>query len=219
MTSEVMTSTAGYWYEDSAVSAVDVLNALRRYRTAESAAQRRAREALGIGENALLALRFLIDAEHDGRTVNAKDLAERLEITAASTSALVDRLVRSGHVERSSRSSTPARSRSPSTCRATRWPSSWTSWTRWSASWTSSTAGRTTSVARSLVRMDPRGEHHPEDDMPFAELDSRARADAALRRIQAGSDPAREAFDLANTMNDEAVGRLTKRLRRLFRRG
>ncbi|WNY33624.1 hypothetical protein Q9Q99_16730 [Curtobacterium flaccumfaciens] len=27
MTSEVMTSTAGYWYEDSAVSAVDVLNA------------------------------------------------------------------------------------------------------------------------------------------------------------------------------------------------
>lgn len=100
MTSEVLTSTAGFWYEDSPVTAVDVLNALRRYRTAESAAQRRAREALGIGENALLALRVLIDAEQDGRTVNAKDLAERLEITAASTSALVDRLVRSGHVER-----------------------------------------------------------------------------------------------------------------------
>ncbi len=55
--------------------------------------------------------------------------------------------------------------------------------------------------------------------MPFAELDSRARADAALRRIQGGADPAREAFELANTMNDETVGRLTKRLRRLFRRG
>ncbi|MCA5923751.1 MULTISPECIES: hypothetical protein [Curtobacterium] len=66
--------------------------------------------------------------------------------------------------------------------------------------------------------MDPRGTHHPEDDMPFAELDSRARADAALRRIQGGADPAREAFELANTMNDETVGRLTKRLRRLFRR-
>ncbi|MCA5923752.1 MULTISPECIES: MarR family winged helix-turn-helix transcriptional regulator [Curtobacterium] len=100
MTSEVMTSTAGYWYEDPAVSAMDVLNALRRYRAAESAAQRRAREALGIGENALLALRVLIEAGHEDRTVNAKDLAERLEITAASTSALVDRLVRSGHVER-----------------------------------------------------------------------------------------------------------------------
>ncbi|WIE65493.1 MarR family transcriptional regulator [Curtobacterium sp. MCLR17_036] len=100
MTSEVMTGTAGYWYKDSGVAAVDVLNALRRYRSAESAAQRRAREALGIGENALLALRILIDAEHEGRSMNAKDLAERLEITAASTSALVDRLVRSGHVER-----------------------------------------------------------------------------------------------------------------------
>ncbi|WP_439693773.1 MarR family winged helix-turn-helix transcriptional regulator [Curtobacterium sp. SP.BCo] len=101
MTSEVMTGTAGFWYgDDSRVDAVDVLNALRRYRSAESAAQRRAREALGIGENALLALRALLDAEENGRTVNAKDLAEELEITAASTSALVDRLVRSGHVER-----------------------------------------------------------------------------------------------------------------------
>lgn len=101
MTSEVTTSAAGFWYgEDSRVDAVDVLNALRRYRTAESSAQRRAREALGIGENALLALRVLLDAEKAGRTVNAKDLAEQLEITAASTSALVDRLVRSGHVVR-----------------------------------------------------------------------------------------------------------------------
>jgi len=101
MTSEVTTSAAGFWYgDDSRVDAVDVLNALRRYRTAESSAQRRAREALGIGENALLALRVLLDAEKADRTVNAKDLAEQLEITAASTSALVDRLVRSGHVVR-----------------------------------------------------------------------------------------------------------------------
>ena len=33
--------------------------------------------------------------------------------------------------------------------------------------------------------------------MPLAELDARARANAALRRIRDGSDPAREAFDLA----------------------
>ncbi|WIB78188.1 MarR family transcriptional regulator [Curtobacterium sp. MCPF17_002] len=101
MTSEVMSSATGYWYDgESRVDSVDVLNALRRYRTSESSAQRRARESLGIGENALLALRVLLDAEKAGRTVNAKDLAEELEITAASTSALVDRLVRSGHVER-----------------------------------------------------------------------------------------------------------------------
>lgn len=60
--------------------------------------------------------------------------------------------------------------------------------------------------------------HDPEDDMPLAELDARARADAALRRIRAGADPAREAFNLANTMNDEAVGRLTDALRRWLRR-
>jgi|GEM_PF-1533698 len=60
--------------------------------------------------------------------------------------------------------------------------------------------------------------HDPEDDMPLAELDARARANAALRRIQAGSDPTREAFDLANTMNDETVGRLTNAVRRLLRR-
>ncbi|WP_144710302.1 MarR family winged helix-turn-helix transcriptional regulator [Curtobacterium pusillum] len=101
MTTEVTTSAAGFWYDDqSRVDAVDVLNALRRYRTAESAVQRRAREALGIGENALLALRLLVDSDEAGRTVNAKDIAEHLDITPASTSALVDRLVRSGHVER-----------------------------------------------------------------------------------------------------------------------
>jgi DNA-binding MarR family transcriptional regulator len=101
MSAEVTTNTTGYWYgNEPRIDAADVLNALRRYRTAESAAQRRAREALGIGENALLALRVLVDAEADGRTVNAKELAERLQITPASTSALVDRLVQSGHVER-----------------------------------------------------------------------------------------------------------------------
>ncbi|WIE76216.1 MarR family transcriptional regulator [Curtobacterium sp. MCSS17_007] len=101
MTTEVTNTTTGFWYgAGSRVDAVDVLNALRRYRSAESAAQRRAREALGIGENALLALRVLLDAESEGRSVNAKELADRLEITPASTSALVDRLVRSGHVER-----------------------------------------------------------------------------------------------------------------------
>ena len=60
--------------------------------------------------------------------------------------------------------------------------------------------------------------HDPEDDMPLAEFDARARANAALRRIRAGSDPTREAFDLANTMNDEAVGRLAGAVRRWLRR-
>lgn len=101
MTIEVTNDTAGYWYGSDEVGAVDVLTALRHYRSAENAAQRRARDALGVGENAMIALRILIDADRDGRSVNAKEIAERLEITPASTSALVDRLVRSGHVVRS----------------------------------------------------------------------------------------------------------------------
>jgi DNA-binding MarR family transcriptional regulator len=101
MTSDVQESASGYWYEDdSNLTGVDVLNALRRYRTAESAAQRRARESLGIGENALATLRILLEAERQEHLVNAKELAERLGVTAASTSAIVDRLVRSGHVQR-----------------------------------------------------------------------------------------------------------------------
>ncbi|WP_144762493.1 hypothetical protein [Curtobacterium sp. 9128] len=64
----------------------------------------------------------------------------------------------------------------------------------------------------------PTRHHEPEDDMPAAELDARARAEAALRRIRDGSDPAREAFDLANTLNDETVGRLSSRVREWFRR-
>ncbi|WP_066522513.1 MarR family winged helix-turn-helix transcriptional regulator [Curtobacterium ammoniigenes] len=101
MSSQHLPGASGFWYGASPeASAIDVLNALRRYRTAEAAAGRRAREALGVGENGLAALRILINAEHEGRKVNAKLLAERLGITAASTSALVDRLVRSGYVER-----------------------------------------------------------------------------------------------------------------------
>jgi hypothetical protein len=58
----------------------------------------------------------------------------------------------------------------------------------------------------------------PEDDMPLAELDAHARADAALRRIRDGADPAKEAFDLANILNDESVARLRGRIGRWFRR-
>ena len=101
MTTEAATDSAGYWYDErTRADAVSVLNALRRYRSAANAARRRAREALGVGENALLALQVLLDAEQAGHRVNSKQLAEELGITAASTSALVDRLVRSGHVER-----------------------------------------------------------------------------------------------------------------------
>ncbi|MGR0319500.1 MarR family winged helix-turn-helix transcriptional regulator [Agromyces sp. ZXT2-3] len=53
-----------------------------------------------MGETDLLAIRYLLKREGEGRSVSPKDLAAHLGISSASTTVLIDRLVRSGHVER-----------------------------------------------------------------------------------------------------------------------
>jgi DNA-binding MarR family transcriptional regulator len=96
-------AAGGYWYtldEDAAPTPVSVLNALRRYRSAEQEMRRRTRSAMGMGETDLIAVRYLLGAQRVGRVVTAKDLAQHLEISSASTTVLIDRLVRSGHVTR-----------------------------------------------------------------------------------------------------------------------
>lgn len=93
----------GYWYEqdtEQQVGAVGVLNALRDYRASEAAMRRRTRTAMGMGETDLLALRYLLQAEAAGKSVGPKELGARLGVTSASTTTLVDRLVKSGHVRR-----------------------------------------------------------------------------------------------------------------------
>ncbi|SEJ82122.1 DNA-binding transcriptional regulator, MarR family [Arthrobacter sp. yr096] len=93
----------GYWYgleSRKRMGAVDVLNALRDYRTAEAEMRRRTRASMGMGETDLLALRYLLEAEQAGRDVGPKELAVRLGLTSASITSLVDRLVRSGYVTR-----------------------------------------------------------------------------------------------------------------------
>ncbi|MFJ4264901.1 MarR family winged helix-turn-helix transcriptional regulator [Paenarthrobacter nicotinovorans] len=93
----------GYWYgleSRKQMGAVDVLNALRDYRTAEAEMRRRTRASMGMGETDLLALRYLLEAQRAGREVGPKELAVRLGVTSASMTSLVDRLVRSGYVVR-----------------------------------------------------------------------------------------------------------------------
>ncbi|MCF3138827.1 MULTISPECIES: MarR family winged helix-turn-helix transcriptional regulator [Micrococcaceae] len=93
----------GYWYgleSRKQMGAVDVLNALRDYRTAEADMRRRTRASMGMGETDLMALRYLLEAERAGREVGPKELAVRLGVTSASMTSLVDRLVRSGYVTR-----------------------------------------------------------------------------------------------------------------------
>ncbi|MDQ0030913.1 MarR family winged helix-turn-helix transcriptional regulator [Arthrobacter bambusae] len=92
----------GYWYGSDGADPgpIDLLNALRDYRASEAAMRRRTRTSMGMGETDLLALRYLLEAEHQGRSVSPKELAAWLGVTSASTTALIDRLVASGNVRR-----------------------------------------------------------------------------------------------------------------------
>jgi len=102
MVTQEMTEPSGYWFpdDDATQRGVAVLNALRRYRAAETAMRRRTRDSMGMGETDLLAVRFLLQAQRSGRSVSPKDLAAYLKISSASTTILIDRLVKSNHVRR-----------------------------------------------------------------------------------------------------------------------
>ena len=94
--------SSGYWYEPDAtrIGSVDVLNLLRRYRAADQEMRRRTRESMGMGETDLLALRYVLKAEREGALLTPGMLAKRIGISTASTTVLIDRLERSGHLAR-----------------------------------------------------------------------------------------------------------------------
>lgn len=102
MTTQEITEPSGYWFpdDDATQRGVAVLNALRRYRSAETAMRRRTRDSMGMGKTDLLAVRFLLQAQRAGRIVKPKDLSAYLKISSASTTILIDRLVKSNHVRR-----------------------------------------------------------------------------------------------------------------------
>ncbi|MFS0853263.1 MarR family winged helix-turn-helix transcriptional regulator [Microbacterium sp. 179-I 3D4 NHS] len=94
-------SRSGYWYPDGdSASTVDVLNMLRRYRAAETAMRARTRASMGMNETDLMALRFLLREQRAGRIVRPIDIARTLQISTASTTTLIDRLEKGGHVRR-----------------------------------------------------------------------------------------------------------------------
>lgn len=53
-----------------------------------------------MGETDLLALRHVLRAQSAGELLRQRDLARELDISAASVSVLVDRLIRDGYVRR-----------------------------------------------------------------------------------------------------------------------
>jgi DNA-binding MarR family transcriptional regulator len=93
---------SGFWYADdeAATCSVAVLNAMREYRAAEAEMRKRSRATMKLNESDMLALRLLLAARKTGRNVSPTELSKSLDITTASTTGLIDRLVRSGHVER-----------------------------------------------------------------------------------------------------------------------
>jgi DNA-binding MarR family transcriptional regulator len=101
---ESASESSRYWYgaddADKRRRAIDVLQALRLYRAAEIAMRRRTRESMSMGENELLVLRYLLRAGSDGRSVSPSELTRYLGVSTASTTAIIDRLEKSGHVRR-----------------------------------------------------------------------------------------------------------------------
>ncbi|KTS03101.1 MULTISPECIES: MarR family winged helix-turn-helix transcriptional regulator [Microbacterium] len=91
-----------YWYGDAPSDRRQrhkaVLEALRVYRAAEVAMRRRTRDSMSMGENELLVLRYLL--RDPSREVRPGELTRYLGLSTASTTALLDRLERSGHIVR-----------------------------------------------------------------------------------------------------------------------
>jgi DNA-binding MarR family transcriptional regulator len=104
MTQRETPQTQGsYWFDDDVddVSrAILVLQALRRFKTADTAMRHRTQSEMDMNETDLLALRYLIAAEGRGDSVGPKELAVVLEISTAATAKLLARLAHSGHIRR-----------------------------------------------------------------------------------------------------------------------
>jgi DNA-binding MarR family transcriptional regulator len=102
MWTEALSSEPDYSFDgdESKRRSRQVLHALSLYRAAEAAMRRRLRESVGIGENDVLALRFLLKSQLDGRTVAPKDISAYLGISSASTTAMLDRLQEAGRLRR-----------------------------------------------------------------------------------------------------------------------
>lgn len=81
-------------------SAAAVLDALWAYEAAEGAIRLRLRDAMLVCENDLVALEKLIDAQDHDVALTPTNITRELGISSASTTAMLDRLERSGYLRR-----------------------------------------------------------------------------------------------------------------------
>lgn len=79
---------------------VRVLSALRRWRETEQRISWQTRTEMKLNETDMEALRFLLASLNNGVLVTAGMLADHLRISTSSTTKMLDRLARAGHVTR-----------------------------------------------------------------------------------------------------------------------
>lgn len=79
---------------------VRVMDALFRWREAERRVTEASKAYMHLGESDMKALRFAMVMADQGRHVTAKDIADHLGISSASTTKLLDRLEVGGHIRR-----------------------------------------------------------------------------------------------------------------------
>jgi DNA-binding MarR family transcriptional regulator len=77
-----------------------IMAAMARLRYLEQALSQAAQRSMAMNQTDLRAVQFLIVAENTGRIVTAGDLARYLGITTASTTKMLHRLERDGHIRR-----------------------------------------------------------------------------------------------------------------------
>lgn len=81
-------------------SIVRVMDAMFRWRRAEQRVSKASQRYMRLNETDMKALRFTIVMTDRGHAVTARDIAEHLGISSASTTKLLDRLERGGHIRR-----------------------------------------------------------------------------------------------------------------------
>lgn len=86
--------------EERLTGAVEVMDAVFRWRRAEQRVSEASQEYMRLSATDMRAVRFVIVQTDHGEVVSARDIAEHLGVTTASTTKLLDRLERGQHIVR-----------------------------------------------------------------------------------------------------------------------
>lgn len=79
---------------------VQVLEAMRRWRTTERRLSEASRKYMNLGENDMRALRFMIARQRHGVLPTPSDVAKHLQITTASVTKMLDRFAANDYIRR-----------------------------------------------------------------------------------------------------------------------